>query len=93
MSLIRKHAALWALLSCFALAAAAPYLIPANPDSAVFRSGTLGMMLELGACLTEEGCVEDAQDSCCTLHNVPVCGQAPWPDGDGLSDGLDDEAV
>lgn len=47
MSLIRKHAALWALLSCFALAAAAPYLIPANPDSAVFRSGTLGMMLEL----------------------------------------------
>ncbi|MEI3405604.1 MAG: hypothetical protein V8Q79_03235 [Christensenellales bacterium] len=43
--MIRKHAALWALLSCFALAAAAPYLIPANPDSAVFRSGTLGMML------------------------------------------------
>ena len=46
MSVIRKHAALWALLSCLALAIAAPYLIPANPDSAVFRSGTLGLILE-----------------------------------------------
>ena len=46
MSVIRKHAALWALLSCLALAIAAPYLISANPDSAVFRSGTLGLILE-----------------------------------------------
>ena len=45
MPFVRKHAALWALLSCLALAVAAPYLIPADPDSAVFRSGTLGLLL------------------------------------------------
>ena len=47
MPFVRKHAALWALLSCLALAVAAPYLIPADPDSAVFRSGTLGLILEI----------------------------------------------
>jgi len=48
-SLIRKHASLLALLSCLAAVVAAPYLIPENPDSAVFRSGTFGALL-LFAC-------------------------------------------
>ena len=53
----------------------------------------LALMLDLVAFLTEECCVDDAQNSCCTLHNLPVCGQAPLPDSDGFSDGLNDEAV
>ena len=51
MSFIRKHAALLAVLSALLCAAAAPYLIPANPDSAVFRSGTLGLILLCAAAL------------------------------------------
>jgi len=47
--LIRKHASLLALLACLAGVIAAPYLIPENPDSAVFRSGTFGALL-LFAC-------------------------------------------
>lgn len=50
MSFIRKHAAALALLSALLLCIAAPYLIPANPDSAVFRSGTLGAIL-IAACI------------------------------------------
>lgn len=42
---IRKHAAPLALLGVLSLLAAAPYLIPTDPDSAVFRSGTLGLAL------------------------------------------------
>ena len=44
-SLRRRFAVPLALLSALLLAAAAPYLIPENPDSAVFRSGTLGLLL------------------------------------------------
>lgn len=47
--LIRKYAAPLALLSILAAAVAAPYLLPENPDSAVFRSGALGLVL-LAAC-------------------------------------------
>ena len=47
MSFLRKHAALTAAFFCALLALAAPYLIPADPDSAVFRSGTLGALLAL----------------------------------------------
>lgn len=46
--LIRRHARLLALLAMLGAFAAAPYLIPGNPDSAVFRNGTLGFMLLLG---------------------------------------------
>ena len=49
LRLIRRYAAALAALSMGLLALAAPYLIPANPDSAVFRSGTLGLIL-LCAC-------------------------------------------
>ena len=49
MTLIRKFAAPLALLSILAAAVAAPYLLPENPDSAVFRSGTLALVL-LAAC-------------------------------------------
>lgn len=47
MKWIRKHALLLSLLASLAGLAAAPYLIPANPDSAIFRSGTLGAALIL----------------------------------------------
>lgn len=50
VGLIRKHAPLLALLSVLACAVAAPYLIPADPDSAVFRSGSMGLILLL-ACI------------------------------------------
>lgn len=49
MSQIKKFAAPLSLLSVLAAAFAAPYLIPENPDSAVFRSGSLGMILLLAA--------------------------------------------
>lgn len=45
MAFIRRHARLFSLLCVLAAAVAAPYMIPENPDSAVFRSGTLGMLL------------------------------------------------
>lgn len=71
MSLIRKHAALWALLSCFALAAAAPYLIPTNPDSAVFRSRYTGNDARIGLLLPH-------------LSGSFVCGQTPFCQRAGL---------
>ena len=45
MQFIRKHAAPLAALAALLAALAAPYLIPENPDSAVFRSGALGCAL------------------------------------------------
>ncbi|MGN0777250.1 MAG: DUF6020 family protein [Candidatus Ventricola sp.] len=45
MAFIRKHASLLALLAALAGLVAAPYLIPENPDSAVFRSGVFGTLL------------------------------------------------
>ena len=50
MTIFRKYAAPLSALCCLLLAFAAPYLIPIDPDSAVFRSGTLGLLLIL-ACL------------------------------------------
>ncbi len=44
----RKASALLALLAVLAAAVAAPYMIPENPDSAVFRSGVFAAVL-LGA--------------------------------------------
>lgn len=44
-SLIRKYASPLALLAVLAALVAAPYLIPENPDSEVFRTGTLGTLL------------------------------------------------
>ena len=49
MQFIRKHAALLTVLTTLLAALAAPYLIPENPDSAVFRSGALSCVLLLGA--------------------------------------------
>jgi len=51
IQLIRKHATLLAVLSVLLAALAAPYMIPENPDSAVFRSGTLGLILLMGCIL------------------------------------------
>ncbi|MFR6027582.1 MAG: hypothetical protein ACLUMK_13955 [Christensenellales bacterium] len=50
MSFLRKHAAPAAALFCALFAFAAPYLIPANPDSAFFRGGVWGALL-VAACL------------------------------------------
>lgn len=46
--LLKRHAFSLALLSAFCALIAAPYLIPENPDSAVFRSGVLGPLLLAG---------------------------------------------
>lgn len=51
VGLIRKYAVLLALLAVFMGSAAAPFLIPENPDHAVFRSGSLGLILLL-ACVS-----------------------------------------
>ena len=45
MSIIRRYSLPLALLSALAAALAAPYLVPLDPDGAVFRSGTLGAIL------------------------------------------------
>ena len=50
IQLIRQYAAPLALLSVLGALVASPYLIPENPDSAVFRSGTLGLVL-LACCV------------------------------------------
>lgn len=49
-TLIKKYAAPLTALSALALLLAAPYLIPDNPDSAVFRAGSLGVLLILFCC-------------------------------------------
>ena len=51
LAFIRKHSALCALLAVLAAAVAAPYLIPENPDSAIFRSGVMGAVLLAGCFL------------------------------------------
>lgn len=45
MTIIRRYSLPIALLAAFAAAIAAPYLVPIDPDSAVFRSGVLGAAL------------------------------------------------
>ena len=47
--LLRRRSALFAALFALSAAFAAPYLVPADPDSAVFRTGTLGALLLLAA--------------------------------------------
>lgn len=45
MAFIRRHTAFFSVLCVLAAAIAAPYMISENPDSAIFRSGTLGLVL------------------------------------------------
>ena len=47
IQLIRRYASALALLSVLMGLFAASYLIPENPDSEVFRTGTLGTLLHL----------------------------------------------
>lgn len=49
ISLIRRYSGFASAASVCAAVVAAPYLTPVNPDSAVFRSGTLGAILLLAA--------------------------------------------
>ena len=51
LALARRHSALLAALFVLLAAFAAPYLVPADPDSAVFRVGTLGALLLLSCFL------------------------------------------
>lgn len=51
MTLIRKHAALLAVIAMLMAAIAAPYMIPENPDSTVFRNGSLSLILLMGCIL------------------------------------------
>ena len=48
-ALFKQYAKPLSFLSVLMAAVAAPYLIPENPDSAVFRSGTLALLLLLAA--------------------------------------------
>ena len=48
-SLLNRYAKPLAVLAILAAFIAAPYLVPENPDSPVFRSGTLALLLMLGA--------------------------------------------
>ncbi|MBQ2991925.1 MAG: hypothetical protein IJD60_11675 [Clostridia bacterium] len=48
MALIQKHPRLITALSIIMTAVAAPFLIPENPDSAVYRTGTLCVLLLFG---------------------------------------------
>ena len=48
MKLIRKFSLPLTVLSVLSAAVAAPYMIAENPDSAVFRSGALGLLLLVG---------------------------------------------
>jgi len=61
IQLMRKHATVLAILSVLLAAIAAPYMIPENPDSAVFRSGTLGLILLMGCFLPVREAFERAQ--------------------------------
>lgn len=49
MTLIRRFSLPLTILSVLAAMIAAPYMIPENPDSAIFRNGTLGFILLLAA--------------------------------------------
>lgn len=48
-SFLKKHSALIALLILLPAAYAAPYLLPSDPDSAVFRNGTLSALFLFSA--------------------------------------------
>ena len=48
-SLLSRYSKAFAVLAIGASLIAAPYLIPENPDSPVFRTGTLALLLMLGA--------------------------------------------
>ena len=61
MTFLRKHAAGCALLSVLCCAAAAPYLLPADPDSAVFRSGALPLLLLLACFMPAGGALKRAE--------------------------------
>ena len=58
LAFIKKHSALCALLAVLAAAVAAPYLIPENPDSAIFRSGAFTALLLIGCFIPVRRAIE-----------------------------------
>ena len=57
---IRRHASALALLTVLLGLFAASYLIPENPDSEVFRTGTLGTLLMLSCCFPVQQALQRA---------------------------------
>lgn len=69
-SFLRKYASVLALFVAALGMISAPYLIPENPDSAVFRSGTLGLALLLA-------CAHPLKESFCRASlRTLLCGMA-----------------
>ena len=60
IKLIRKYALILSLAAALLFTVSAPYLITENPDSAIFRSGTLGLLLILAATFSSYQSLERA---------------------------------
>ncbi len=70
MSFLRRHAALLAFLAVLLCCAAAPYLVPEDPDSPVFRGGALPLLLMLGCWLPAGGALRRASGSVLILFGL-----------------------
>lgn len=66
ISFVKKHSVAFALLAALLAAFAAPYLVPTDPDSAVFRSGTFGALLLIAALFPVRAAIKrhDARSLC-----------------------------
>ena len=69
---IHQYALPLSLIAALAALAAAPFLIPENPDSAIFRSGTLGTLLILACSFPVRQAYEKV--SLCTLSVSMLLG-------------------
>ena len=84
MQFIRKHAAPLALLASLLAAFAAPYLIPENPDSAVFRSGAFGLVLLAAAAFPAWEAMRRADRRtlvCGLIWGLLLAAGLPWAEG------------
>jgi len=71
MTLIKKHARVLAVLAVLAASVAAPYLIPENPDSPVFRSGVFAALLLIA-------CVQPVHYACVHADLRMLIAGAVW---------------
>lgn len=72
MTAIKKHPSLVTLFAALLCIIAAPYLVTENPDSAIFRSGTFGMILLLACFYPAKQAVERCNEK--TLLSGIVLG-------------------
>ena len=76
ISMIRKYASVLALAAVLCACVAAPYLVPADPDSPVFRVGTLGALMLLFERMKASGFthavvqIEDVNAASLALHTA-----------------------